>query len=71
MEDTIQHTGIATLKEERRKGCGKLTAALATHHLLQMGICPQWECNVENIASLKLAKSIGYEEFGKAFIGEE
>lgn len=71
MEDVIQHTGIVTLEEERRKGYGKLTAALATHHLLQKGVCPQWECNVGNIASLELAKSIGYKEFGKAYILEE
>ncbi len=71
MEDQIQHTGIITLKEERQKGYGKLTAALATHHLLQMGICPQWECNIENKASFELAKSIGYKEFGKAYILEE
>ena len=70
MEDRIQHTGIITLEEERQKGYGKLTAALATHHLLQMGICPQWECNVENIASFELAKAIGYKEFGKAYILE-
>ena len=41
MEDRIQHTGIMTLEEERRKGYGKLAAALATHQLLQNGICPQ------------------------------
>lgn len=71
MENVIQHTGIVTLEEERRKGYGKLTAALATHHLLQKGICPQWECNIGNIASLELAMSIGHKEFGKAYILEE
>lgn len=71
MEDKIQHTGITTLEEERRKGYGKLTAALSAHHLLQMGICPQWECNMENTASFELAKSIGYREFGTAYIVEE
>ena len=70
MEDRIQHTGIMTLEEERRKGYGKLTAALATHRLLQNGICPQWECDLGNLASFELAKSIGYKEFGKAYILE-
>ena len=70
MEGKIQHTGIMTLEEERRKGYGKLTAALATHQLLQAGICPQWECNVENAASFELAKSIGYREFATAYILE-
>ena len=71
MESEIQHTGIVTVQDERRKGYGRLTAALAAHNLLQKGICPQWECNVENAASTALAKSIGYEEFGKAYILEE
>ncbi len=71
MEDIIQHTGIVTLKNERRKGYAKLTSALATHHLLENGICPQWECHVENTASIALAESIGYEKYGVAYILEE
>ena len=71
MEDKIQHTGINTLKEERRKGYAKCTVALATHHLIENGVCPQWECRANNIASIELAKSIGYQEFGMAYILEE
>lgn len=71
MEDRIQHTGIATLPEERRKGYAKLTAALATHNLIKKGICPQWECQLENQASINLAESIGYEKYGIAYIVEE
>ena len=71
MEDEIQHTGIVTLKNERRKGYAKRTAALAAHHLIENGICPQWECHVENIASIALAESIGYEKYGVAYILEE
>lgn len=70
MEDAIQHTGIMTLEGERQKGYGKLTAALATHRLLQRNICPQWECRIDNGASLALAKSIGYKEFATAYILE-
>lgn len=71
MENQIQHTGINTLKEERRKGYAKCTAGLAAHHLIENGICPQWECNAENTASIELAKSIGYKEYGVAYILEE
>lgn len=71
MEDEIQHTGISTLKEERRKGYAKYTAALAAHHLIENGVCPQWECHANNIASIELAKSIGYQEYGVAYILEE
>ena len=71
MEDSIQHTGIVTLEKERRKGYAKCTAALAAHHLIENGICPQWECHAENTASIALAESIGYEKYGVAYILEE
>ena len=71
MEGYIQHTGIVTLPEYRRKGYAKLCVALATHHHIQSGIVPQWECTLDNVASIELAKSIGYKEFAQAFIFEE
>lgn len=71
MEDRIQHTGIVTLEDERRKGYAKCTAALAAHHLIENGVCPQWECRAENVASIALAESIGYEKYGMAYIVEE
>lgn len=71
MEDIIQHTGIVTLKDEQRKGYAKCTAALATHHLMEKGICPQWECHIENMASIALAQSIGYEKYGVAYVFAE
>ena len=71
MEGKIQHTGIMTLKEVRGKGYGKCTAGLATHNLIERGICPQWECNIDNVKSGNLAKAIGYEEYGVAYIIED
>lgn len=71
MEDEIQHTGINTLQTERRKGYAKCTAALAAHNLIENGVCPQWECEADNIASVELAKSIGYKEYATAFILED
>lgn len=71
MEDAIQHTGIVTLSEERKKGYAKLTTGLATHNLIEKGICPQWECQLENAASIALAESIGYIKYGIAYIVEE
>ena len=71
MENKIQHTGIVTLPEERKKGYAKLTTALATHNLIENGICPQWECQLDNTASISLAESIGYKKYGVALIVEE
>lgn len=71
MDGYIQHTGIITLPAYRKKGYAKLCTALATHHHIQLGIVPQWECTLGNVASIELAKSIGYKEFAQAFIFEE
>lgn len=71
LEGKIQHTGIQTLAPERRKGYAARTAALAAHHLLEMDICPQWECGADNLASIALAKAIGYGEFAEAYVLEE
>lgn len=71
MEDQIQHTGIVTIEEHRRKGYARCCAALAAHHHIERGLVPQWDCAADNIASIELAKCIGFEEYGKAFIFEE
>ena len=71
MEDHIQHTGIVTIEEHRRKGYARCCAALAAHHHIESGLVPQWDCAADNIASIELAKCIGFEEYGKAFIFEE
>lgn len=71
MEGEIQHKGIMTLPQARRKGYAKRTAALAARNLMEKGVCPQWECQAENIASVALAESIGYEKYAEAYILEE
>ena len=71
MEGLIQHTGIMTLPDHRNKGYAKSTAALSTHYLLRNGVCPQWECNAKNNASINLAHALGYQDFAQAYIWEE
>ncbi len=71
MQGRVQHTGIMTLKPERGKGFGKQAAALSAHHLIECGVCPQWECSKSNIASIRTALSVGYKVFGTAYILEE
>ena len=71
MEGTVQHTGILTLPEHRRKGYAKCCAALAAHHHMEKAIVPQWDCALDNEASIALAESIGYGKFAQAFFLEE
>lgn len=71
MEGVIQHTGVMTLAAYRRRGCARCCAALAAHHLIEMAVVPQWECAIDNKASIALAESIGYEKYAQAFFLEE
>lgn len=70
-ENKIQHTGVATLSDYRRKGYAKKTASFAAKKLIEKGIVPQWETIENNFASINLAKSIGYHELATAMILEE
>lgn len=71
LEGRIQHTGIQTQREFRRKGYGLRAAGLAAHHLRELGVCPQWECDAENQPSFQLAKAIGYRHYADAYVLEE
>lgn len=71
MQGKVQHTGIMTLEERRGQGFGKRAAALSAKHLIETGVCPQWESDFGNVASYRLALSIGYRDFGTAYILEE
>lgn len=71
MEGHIQHTGIMTLPEYRRKGYAKCCTALAAYHHIGRALVPQWDCTSDNTASVELARSIGYDDFARAFILEE
>lgn len=71
MQGIVQHTGISTLVGERKKGYARRTLALAVHHLIQNGICPQYECDADNTASFSLALSVGFKEYGTAYILKE
>ena len=67
----LGNCGYSVRPSERKKGYAKCVTALAAHHLMENGICPQWECNGNNIASIKLAEAIGYRKYGTAYILEE
>lgn len=71
LEGKIQHTGISTLKDYRHQSYGKKCVALNTFNLLKKGIVPQYECDINNVASIALADSIGYKKYGEALILEE
>lgn len=52
---------VSTGKEYRRKGYGKMAVASLTNSILEKEFLPIYFVNVNNEASINLAKSLGYE----------
>jgi hypothetical protein len=62
MKEYVQEIGINTLKEYRGKGYARSVCLSCIKELLEKDICPIWSAGADNIASDKLAKSIGFEK---------
>ncbi|MGX1983907.1 GNAT acetyltransferase-like protein [Thermolongibacillus altinsuensis] len=52
---------IATNKEYRGNGFAFVTAKAFIDHCLQNGFIPRWDCDVHNLASIKLAEKLGFD----------
>lgn len=52
---------VSTSEENRRKGYGKMAVASLTNSILKKNLLPIYFVNVNNEASINLAKSLGYE----------
>ena len=61
MEGEVQEIGINTLSEYRNKGYTKAICIAAINSLLKQNICPLWSTTTGNIASERLAYSIGFK----------
>lgn len=62
MESEVQEIGINTLAEYRRKGYAKAVCLAAINSLLKRNICPQWSTRAGNVASERLAYSVGFKK---------
>jgi len=60
----LGHLGVLTPPEQRRCGRGTVAAALALNDALDVGLVPQWRTRVENTASRRLARRLGFTEVG-------
>jgi RimJ/RimL family protein N-acetyltransferase len=56
----IREMGVNTLKEYRRRGYATLTCAALIQECDRLGYQTFWNFNGENIASLALARRLGY-----------
>ena len=57
---------METMPEHRGKGYALAAAVAVIHAALAAGLTPVWSCRQENVASVRLAESLG---FGVARVG--
>lgn len=55
--------GVITLPEYRNKGLGRKTVRAICSHAIQLGYEPQYRCQIDNEASVSLARSSGFSLF--------
>jgi RimJ/RimL family protein N-acetyltransferase len=63
MSNQTQEIGINTLSLFRGKGYGRYACLSCINAMMRADICPQWSTDIGNIASQKLAVSIGFEKY--------
>lgn len=61
MADKAREIGITTLPRARNRGFARAACLKAAEILVARGYCPQWSTARDNIASYKLALSIGFK----------
>jgi hypothetical protein len=62
MESEVQEAGIFTLSEYRKRGYAKAVCTAAIASLLKQNICPIASLAADNVASERLAYSIGFKK---------
>lgn len=63
-EGILADLGVLVPPALRCEGHGTLAGAMATNDALDSGLVPQWRCRPENLASLALARRLGFEPVG-------
>ncbi|WP_438432945.1 GNAT family N-acetyltransferase [Gorillibacterium sp. sgz500922] len=58
--ETIAEPGIATLEGYRRQGYARVVCAAYLKHVVKNGLVPIWTCENGNVASARLAISLGF-----------
>ncbi len=64
MSDLIVEPGINTLVDFRRRGFAKSSVGAMIEFLLSRGKVPVWSCGSRNVASARLAVSLGFQQLG-------
>ena len=68
LSDVIVEPGIMTHPEYRKRGYARLVCSSVLRHILDLGLTPVWSCGMDNTASARLAKCLGFAEFGRTIV---
>lgn len=67
MPDMAQEIGINTLPGYRRRGYAREVVSACILKILLDSKCPMWSCDADNLASEKLAYSVGFNKFSDEY----
>ena len=60
--------GIETAEEYKNKGLGKIAANAMIKYVIEQGKAPVWACHHTNIASNKMAQSLGFVKIHRCYV---
>ncbi|MEO0534618.1 MAG: GNAT family N-acetyltransferase [Cyanobacteria bacterium P01_A01_bin.123] len=60
--------GIETLQAYQNQGITTATAVHFVNYCLSHNITPYWECDSQNIGSIRVAKKIGFDRIQEAIV---
>lgn len=64
-ESPLGDLGVLTLPEARGRGLGRAVVRAIADHAVAAGLEPQYRCQTDNLASVALARSAGFESLGE------
>lgn len=67
LSDVVWDLSIQTLPEHRGRGYAKSAVSAAMKHIFENGKLAAWGADRTNLASLRTARSVGFEEYGLDF----
>ena len=65
VHDNFLEIGIETIEAYRGKGLAQFVCSALIDYCLQNNLEPVWSCRLENTASCKLARKLGFEPVSK------
>lgn len=64
-ESPVGDLGVLTLPDARGRGLGREVVGAIADHAVASGLEPQYRCQTDNLASVALARSAGFESLGE------